>query len=127
MNSYDSFGRSTERTETDEQLLEYINQPAETVPAEVNQRAQETALEITPPPETEASEGLPSSNPVTPKASEPAVAEEQTDPNTERLDGLDGFLEDSAVEIRDWIDNKLQGDQQSCLLYTLTLPTNREV
>lgn len=39
--------------------------------------------------------------------------ENKPDPNTERLDGLDGFLEDSAVEIRDWIDNKLQGDQLS--------------
>ena len=37
----------------------------------------------------------------------------ETDPNTERLDGLDGFLENSAVEIRDWIDNKLQGNQQT--------------
>lgn len=39
--------------------------------------------------------------------------EPEADPNEDRLNSLDEFLENSAVEIRDWIDNKLQGDQQS--------------
>ena len=108
MNSYDPLGRSTGRTETDEQLLDYVNQPADTVPTEVIERAKETAPVITPPPATEATEGA---APAAPPAPQQPVVEEEEESNP--LQPINDFLENSAVEVRDWIDNKLQGNQQS--------------
>ncbi len=109
MNSYDPLGRSTELTETDEQLLNALDQPLEKSPAEVSQRAKETTPVLTPPPTTEATEGAAPAAPA--NTQQPAVKEEEEGSNP--LEALDDFLENSAVEVRDWIDDKLQGNQQS--------------
>ena len=76
MNSYDPLSRPTGRTETDEQLLDYVNQPVDTIPAEVTERAQETAPVITPPPATETTEGAAPAAPQTPQQQDPEEDED---------------------------------------------------
>ena len=112
MNSYDPLNRPTGRTETDEQLLESLDKPVDAIPTEVTERAQETAPVITPPPATEMTEGAAPAAPQAPQQQQPTTVEEEEE-DEDPLRPINDFLENSAVEVRDWIDNKLQGDQQT--------------
>ena len=102
MNSYEQYG-SSYRSETPESLDKELEQQ------EYEQEVNTPRTEEAPAPQVlaEGEEAAPVAPP-TPEAEAP-----DANPNEERLNTLDGFLEDSAVEIRDWIDNKLQGNQQT--------------
>ena len=105
MNDYQSYQDYQDSLDTDQQIEQAVEDSA---PVE---GPQDGALHVEHDSEGELQPVYES--PETQPVQQQQTEEPTTDPNTERLDGLDGFLENSAVEIRDWIDNKLQGDQQS--------------
>ena len=102
MNSYEQYG-SSYRSETPESLEKDLEQE------KYEQETMAPRTEEAPSPQVlaEGEEAAPVAPP-TPEAEAP-----DANPNEERLNTLDSFLEDSAVEVRDWIDNKLQDNQQT--------------